>query len=201
MALIEQYEELHRTRSYGISSIGNYHYFLPLIREIAPKTIIDFGCGQSRLPDAIAETLGIPVTRFDPAIPAYASRPNRLFDLLINVDVLEHIPEQELDAVIADIAALGRNALIVIDTVPAETILPNGQNAHVTVHPSEWWQTKLTKAFPFIEPIRVRSRRRAAFKTWQTPAWRTYSNALMMPLDYIRYRAFKLRFERENENR
>ena len=54
---------------------------------------------RARIPD---------VAVFDPAVPERAVRPERVFDLLINVDVLEHVPDEEIDAVVAEMADLDR---------------------------------------------------------------------------------------------
>jgi len=108
----------------------------------------------------------VELIRYDPAIPAHATPPAAPADLLVNVDVLEHIPESDLDEVIAHMASLCTDAIIVVDTLPASLILPNGENAHCTVHPAAWWQERLGRHFPTLVPIRVARRSRAAFRTW-----------------------------------
>lgn len=164
--MLEQYKQLHSTRKYGSSSKKVAPEILAHIRILRPDSVIDYGCGQSILPDLIAQS-GVPlVKRYDPAIPAYADRPKRSFDLLVNVDVLEHIPEPEIDDVISDMAAMAKHAIIVIDTRVAKTILPNGQNAHATIRPNSWWRDRLAKFYPVIEPITVTQPGRASFKTW-----------------------------------
>jgi hypothetical protein len=167
MSLISQYEELHRTGSYGNTSLKAAPWILPQIRSIKPCSVIDYGCGQSLLPDMIAR-LGIPeVARYDPAIPAYSARPRGHFDLLINIDMLEHIPERELDPIIADMAALAHNAILVVDTRRARITLPNGQNAHATIKPVAWWRERLSNFYPILIPITYGMPERAAFRTWQ----------------------------------
>ena len=68
--LIPQYEELHRTRAYGDTSAKGARWILPHIRLLRPRTVIDYGCGQSVLADIIA-ALGPTVIPYDPAIPEY----------------------------------------------------------------------------------------------------------------------------------
>ena len=99
----------------------NLRFIRPEIQLLAPRSVIDYGCGQSRLIERL--DLGYPakLVRYDPAIPEVATKPDEVFDLLINVDVLEHIEETDLDGVIGDMKSLCRNALIIIDTVPAGT--------------------------------------------------------------------------------
>ncbi len=164
--LIEQYRQIHASSRYGATSVKNLRFLRPEIKLLRPRSILDYGCGQSSLLDAL--DLGYPVDllRYDPAIPSLARAPTDPVDLLINVDVLEHIPESDLDRVVGHIAGLCCDAIIVVDTEPAGTILPNGENAHCTLHPPAWWAHYLRRFFPVLEPIRVKRRRRAAFRTW-----------------------------------
>lgn len=165
--LIDQYKEIHATRQYGDTSIKNLRYMRPQVRVLEPSSILDFGCGRSRLVDVLGEACGAEVTRYDPAIPEFSEKPTAgPYDLLINVDVLEHVPEDQLDEVIGDMAGFAKHAIIVIDTRPAEAVLPNGENAHCSLHSHEWWGEKLKHHFEVVEPIRVTRKSRAAFRTW-----------------------------------
>jgi hypothetical protein len=190
--LIAQYREIHRRERYGDTSIKNLPYLLPLVDELKPCSIIDFGCGQSKLLDELVRVSGARGTRYDPAIPAFSAKPAGHFDLLINIDVLEHVPEEGLDQIIAEMAALADHAIIVVDTGPAVKLLPDGRNAHVSQHDRDWWARRLAVSFPYLKPIRVRSRRRAAFKTWRTPPTRRMLNLRLFLEAESRYRIRKL---------
>ncbi|MFH1498877.1 MAG: methyltransferase domain-containing protein [Verrucomicrobiota bacterium] len=178
--LIDQYKQIHATRQYGDTSIKNLRYLRPQVQVLAPATILDFGCGRSKLVDVLGQATGARITRHDPAIPEFSAEPEGTFDLLTNIDVLEHVPEENLDDVVGKMASLCRNAIIVIDTVPAEAVLPNGENAHCTLRTHAWWQQYLSKHFKHVEPIRVTRRSRAAFRTWPLdPAQQSKLNALL----------------------
>jgi hypothetical protein len=169
--LVAQYAEIHRSRRYGDTSIKNLRFLRPAVRLLRPRSILDYGCGQSRLLEALAPSPATRLLRYDPAIPQYATLPTEKADLLINIDVLEHIPEENLDATLCEMASLGENAIIIIDTRPAALVLPDGRNAHCTLHPHGWWQERLSRFFRTVVPIRGVRRSRAAFRTWrQTPA-------------------------------
>lgn len=170
--LIDQYKEIHATRTYGDTSIKNLRYIRPQVKVLAPASILDFGCGRSKLVDVLGQSVGATVKRYDPAIPEYSAPPEGVSDLLINVDVLEHVPEDKLDAVVGHMARLCRNAIIVIDTVQAEAVLPNGENAHCTLRSHDWWRQYLGRHFNYVEPIRVTRSTRAAFRTWPLDAER-----------------------------
>ncbi|WP_164927159.1 hypothetical protein [Chlorobaculum tepidum] len=65
----------------------------------------------------------------------------KTFDVVVNTDVLEHVPEAELDCVLRDFRKLSTNAIIIPHLAKATRILPNGENAHCTIKtPSEWAQ-------------------------------------------------------------
>lgn len=163
---VDAYAEIHATQRYGDTSVKNLRFLRPFVRVLRPKSILDFGCGQSRLGDRLRLPFVECVTRYEPAIPELATPPEGAFDLLINVDVLEHVPEAELDGVLADMRAYSPTALIVIDTEPAVQLLPDGGNAHCTLHPASWWRERLLRFYDHAEPIRVARRRRAAFRTF-----------------------------------
>lgn len=185
--LIEQYRLIHETGAYGTTSVKNLRFLRPEIQLLRPKSIIDYGCGQSRLLDVLR--LGYPadLVRYDPAIPAHSRKPDRVFDLLINVDVLEHIEERDLDAVLAEMASLCRNAIIIIDTKPAVLKLADGRNAHVTLKPHAWWQQKLRTYFPVVEPIGTARRSRAGFRTWSRKPGETPRFLLMRAAEDARH--------------
>ena len=67
-------------------------------------------------------------------------------DMVVCTDVLEHVEPAKLDAVLDHIWRLtGRVAYFVIDTRPANAILPDGRNAHLSLHDHWWWIDKLKK--------------------------------------------------------
>lgn len=167
--LIDEYKKIHATQKYGDTSIKNLRYVRPQVKLLKPASILDYGCGRSKLVEVLGESCGASVTRYDPAIPEFDKKPEAgsQFDLLINVDVLEHVPESELDSVVGEMASYCKNAIIVIDTRPAEAVLSNGDNAHCTLKSHAWWEEYLGRFFAHVEPIRVTRKSRAAFRTWK----------------------------------
>ena len=164
--LIEHYGAIHASRMYGNTSVKNLRFIRPHIRLLRPQSVLDYGCGRSALLEALNLGAGVKTFRYDPAIPEYASPPANAVDLLLNVDVLEHIPESDLPATLEAMRDVTRHALIIIDTRPASLLLPSGENAHCTLHSHIWWQDYLKRYFPTLEPIRAARRSRAAFRTW-----------------------------------
>ncbi len=141
-------------------------WLLPYIKLLGPWSAVDYGCGRSAVAEQVSAAVGCSVERYDPAIPEYATRPHWWSDLLINIDVLEHIEEPDIDATLRDMASLAAHAIVVIDTRPATTLLPDGRNAHVTLRAPEWWRERLRQHYPVVEPVWV-WKRPAAFITWR----------------------------------
>ena len=144
--LVGQYAELHRAaKKYGFTA-PNYKGALGLaMSELRPDVVLDYGCGQSDLSEHLKG--GAAFYRYDPAVPDCARMPVVRADLVINTDVMEHIPQEDVDDVLADIRRLSARAFFVIATRPALTILPNGENAHCTVKPAEWWLARIARHF------------------------------------------------------
>lgn len=181
-SLVKEYAGFHSTdASYGATGHKTLPWILPHLKALQPKSLIDYGCGKGILGPLVGGRLGIAeVGRYDPAVPQFAVKPDRRFDVLINVDVLEHIPEEELDGVLADMAAIADHAVLVIDTAPARTLLSDGRNAHVTLHEADWWEAKLKPHFPTIRPMKIKRRARVAFKTFDAEATPASTQAIRL---------------------
>jgi len=85
---------------------------------------------------------------YDIGIPEYNKlpAPDVQIDSIICCDVLEHIPEEEIDSVLEYWYSL--NPKFVYATVaqyPAVAKLEDGRNAHVTLKETDWWEEKFFK--------------------------------------------------------
>lgn len=170
--------------------VKNAPYLLPHVRALKPSSAIHYGACQGKLVESLRHAGVARVVRYDPRVPAISRRPRGFFDLLISVDLLEHVPEEEIDLVLAEMAALAREALIVVDTRVAKSA--DGRAAAGTAHGNAWWRERLQSHFAHVEPILVRSRRRAAFKTWPTRRGTRVRLWLNFFGEELRYRLAKL---------
>ena len=151
--LIEQYQKLHQNKGYGASSIKLYDDIFPWVRELNPLSIMDFGCGQSKLIDK----LQVPKKyRYDPAIEKYSKFPSVANDieLVICNDVLEHIPENEIEQILRTMRMFTDKAIFSIGLQPAKHFLPDRSNAHCTVQSVDWWINKIEPIFQKIGYIK-----------------------------------------------
>lgn len=135
----------------GRSIVPQVGRILSLARRYECKTALDFGCGKAEyydkadkdgvtLAQALADTGIEEITRYDPAVPRFAKPPEGTFDIVWCTDVLEHIPESDVGAVVDRLFALaGKVLLVSVSCSPAVKALPNGENAHVTLKTPEFW--------------------------------------------------------------
>ncbi len=163
--LIEQYKILHSKGVYGTSSEKLYDDILPLLSEVNHYRVLDYGCGQSNL----INMLPIPCPyKYDPAIEEYNKWPPSatVIDLVICTDVLEHIPEEQIKDTLEVIRSFSKKVIFSIAVVPSVKQLPNGDNAHCTVQPKEWWIEKIVEIFEICNIVKMDRNVKFICKTW-----------------------------------
>ena len=140
---------LHKVnRDFGTSSVHLYKTIKKCIEIYRPQSIIDYGCGKGLLKAVIEKDFNLTCYNYDPYVSAHSSMPPlNTYDLLINTDVLEHVPEADVDTILGQMANISKIAFFNISCRKAGTILPNGENAHCTIYPPRWWQHKLAQHF------------------------------------------------------
>ena len=153
MKNVELYKEHHKkVEVYGGGGALKFHLQLvvDVILDTKSKTLLDYGCGKATVytDTKIHEKWGgILPSLYDPAIAAYEKLPDGPFHGVFSVDVMEHIPYEELDEVLKHIFDRAeRFVFLAISTEPAKAILSNGENAHCTVENTDWWEQKIIKA-------------------------------------------------------
>ncbi len=153
------YKLLHKKdASYGSSSIEYLPEILSMIEHLKPETILDYGCGKGAVDKAIQEYCpDIKIFGYDPAIEGKEVLPIEKADLVINTDVLEHIPEKELPIVLEDIRKISEKVYFHLHHAKAICILPNGENAHCTVKPPTWYHELLSRYFDIVNPLEGRA--------------------------------------------
>ena len=165
--LIDQYRRIHAEKPYGASSEVMAGFVMREIDRLPewPATILDYGCGRSRLVDWLAAITGAEARRFDPAIPEFEAPPGPA-DLVICTDVLEHIPEEDVDGFLAGLRALSERAYFNVSTREAVEVLPSGENANVTVRRPPWWRRRLLAHWPVARRAHSHDPTAATFVTW-----------------------------------
>lgn len=120
-----------------------------LIDKHAATRLLDYGCGRGWQyeKERIHERWGIPIPeRYDPHWEPFWGKPGGTFDGVICVDVMEHVPEQAVGAVLDELFAFAERFLFVTICCRAATKkMPDGRNVHLTVRPQNWWLSKLRR--------------------------------------------------------
>ena len=118
-----------------------------LIKKTNSKTALDYGCGKAKLyyNQNVHLYWGIEqMGLYDPAIEQLNKIQLDNFDCVISTDVLEHIPESEILNTLKLIFKLSNKCVYLnIAMYPADTILSNGENAHCTLKPIQWWRNQI----------------------------------------------------------
>ncbi len=166
-ANVELYKLLHEEDpGYGRTSEKLFKLISPLVSAAAPSKVLDFGCGKSTLADRIGKEFGVEFAKYDPAIPEHSKPPQGRFDLIINTDVMEHIPRSEIDGFLKTVKSHSDKAIFNIFIGYASAMLPNGENAHCTVESEDWWADRLRSIFGYCEVVKTNREYDRLFVTW-----------------------------------
>lgn len=121
--------------------------------NLATKSVLEYGCGKGHAIEYYNTVYNTNITGYDPGIPKYSSEAwrKRYWDLIYSIDVLEHIPIQQLTGKAGELNWIAKGirdrALIVIDLTPAKKTLSTGENAHVTLLSEDAWLTHIRDYF------------------------------------------------------
>ena len=126
-----------------------------LIEKTKAKTILDYGSGKGKQyePRSIIDESGKQwpsvldyweideIACYDPGYEPYSKLPAGKFDGVISTDVLEHCAEPDMPWIIDEIFGYAtRFVFASVACYPARKRLPNGENAHCTIRPLDWWR-------------------------------------------------------------
>lgn len=143
---IEYYKEMHKDENLYEGSCLELHAqtIKNYISQHKATTLLDYGSGKGiqYSKEKLHELYfrGIMPKLFDPGILEYSKLPEGMFDGVICTDVLEHIPEKALTGVLDEIySKASKFVYLGICTVLAKSLLPNGENSHVTLKPLDEW--------------------------------------------------------------
>jgi len=157
----------------GISGYENYRWMptrsipeaITICNKIEFESVLDFGCAKGFLVHALSllgkKAVGVDISSYalETALPQVK---DRLFlldkplsemelkaDLLIAKDVLEHIPEEDIDEILSEFYKVCNQALLVIPLGDNDSFRIREyeiDKTHVTKKDEEWWFNKIKKA-------------------------------------------------------
>ena len=109
------------------------------------KTALDYGSGGSdlnktKLSNGEKFINYIGLNKIHSFEPARSKRNKRKSDIVLCFDVLEHIFINDVPWVINDLFKHANKCVVInVACYNAAALLPNGENAHITVRPPSWW--------------------------------------------------------------
>lgn len=133
-----------------------YKQIKELISETGAGTLLDYGCGKglhfrnpkmSEKDARLLRELGVRVSGYDPGWRPFAKLPKGPFDGVVALDVLEHIPKDDIPWVLWEIFGYARKFVLVeVALFPSKKHFKDGRNVHVTLEPEEWWMKEMEAA-------------------------------------------------------
>lgn len=134
----------------------------PIFKEHQIHTLLDYGCGGSNWYDKNFTDDNQSAVEYFDLEKAYHFEPARNInekirvDCVLNFDVLEHIFISDIPAVLRDMFSYAKK-LVVINTAcyNASAILPNGENAHITVRSAFWWKGMIDCLLPEFPKLKI----------------------------------------------
>ena len=154
MNFIEEYKQYHAQEEQnfpGNSLRPQLRHINDLVKDTKAETLLDYGCGKGLQYSEWNhhEHLGVMPALYDPAVPEFEELPDGPFHGVFSTDVLEHVPKEEIPETLHNIYSRAeRFVFLGICTRPANTILPNGDNAHCTVEPIRFWKSMVEEHAP-----------------------------------------------------
>jgi len=125
-----------------------------LVADVAPKTVLDAGCAIGLLVEALrqrgVDATGIDLSSYaigkvDESVRAYCRHgsiadefPAR-YDLIVSIEVLEHMPPRQGEAAIANFCAHTDDVLF------SSSPLDYKEPTHINVHPPEHWASEFAR--------------------------------------------------------
>lgn len=159
-AYAAQLKKLHSdSQAFGVGNVTAKHY--PLIKGLIQKknygSVLDYGCGKGHFIKYAKESMpGLRVEGFDVASDEYAVLPSDQFDLVVCLDVMEHVEFGALSNVLATIRdRTAKTFICSVANYPAGKVLPDGRNAHVTQMPFGYWFSLFSGFFRVDQFIRT----------------------------------------------
>lgn len=116
------------------------------IESLGIKSVLDYGCGGSdwysmKIFDGMSASDFFKVDKVYRYEPARALDERQKVDACFCFDVLEHIFIADIFTVLTDIFSYAEKLVVInVACYEADALLPNGENAHVTVRPPIWWK-------------------------------------------------------------
>ena len=138
-----------------------------IIEQNNYRTLLEYGCGKAFYYDnqfvlknkkinSLKDYWGVGVRLYDPCFEKFSVLTTKKSDLTICIDVLEHIPEEDINWVLKEFFKLTKSMVFMnIACTPAVALLPNGKNAHINIQTPKYWHEKLMEMKKMYKNIKI----------------------------------------------
>lgn len=167
----------------------------PFMYENQVQSVLDYGSGGSdwhaggfepESGQSALEFFGLKsVSNYE---PARIRDSLQKADCVTCIDVLEHIFITDLPKVLTQIFETASKCIVLnIACYPAGALLPNGENAHITVRHPQWWKGTIDSVainFPEIETLLICSETYTSgviFEHWNSRKWHDSPEFVIQP--------------------
>ncbi|MBI5921848.1 MAG: class I SAM-dependent methyltransferase [Betaproteobacteria bacterium] len=147
-----QLKQMHQDyERFGTGAVTSKHY--PMLTKFIEKrkyqSVLDYGCGKGDFLAHVQEKLpSIEVYGFDVANEKFPALPEKAVDLVVSLDVMEHIEFPLLANVLSQIRSRTNKAFVCsIANYAAAKTLADGRNAHINQFPFGQWFSILSMYF------------------------------------------------------
>lgn len=159
-AALEGSKAVHKTKAFTGKFLRPHAAFIgEIIQRKGCVSVLDYGCGKGQqyewvIPSTgqtIEQLWGVSVTKYDPAYPPFAKRPEGKFDLVICTQVLGTIPKPDMAWVVNDVYGFANKAVYVSERLgDARKVV-----ADQSLRPFDWtvadWLDALHRPFSDLE--------------------------------------------------
>jgi hypothetical protein len=130
-----------------------------MVESIAPKTILDVGCGDGSTVDELVEKgydaygvemAHIPAQKWDGKNRCHLAYADDIpcednwFDLALT-DILEHQPPEHVDEIIKEVARVSKKQLFNIEFDKPQWHIDGRIDPHLTKRPPQWWRKEFKR--------------------------------------------------------
>lgn len=177
IAEIEKYHGIYSNPAafprYGHSNHGARA--VSILQKWASPSVLDVGCGFNEFAVQTRKTLpSVRIVGVDPACPGADVKAEAVnlpfgdkeFSVVTSFDMLEHLPECEVEAALAEMARVSAAFIFSISYVPSVNKW-EGKTLHPTVRAEGWWIEKIMQA----GGMHIAKNGRFLTGHWQTQCW------------------------------
>jgi 2-polyprenyl-3-methyl-5-hydroxy-6-metoxy-1,4-benzoquinol methylase len=133
-----------------------------ILRRFKPRTVLDVGCGMGLLIESLGKR-GVDIRGIDLSSYALSSVPVDLrskcslgniasldfpdesFDVVVSVDVLEHLGRKEIQNAVRECLRVARNGVYFEITVREDLFFINSDPTHISKYRAKWWFDELMR--------------------------------------------------------